>query len=220
MPFGYLTVCWIGRCLFLKLGIITSGILQSILSSFTRTRLEKFVRSRGRPQGMQYTDPCIWFNHILSTMASRSRTPANPRLLESLLPRVSRLLFFLSNAPLIVLLRADHLTYWAVIAGIMRAGYQCFTISPRNSPSAIAHLLETTGCELAFVSGDNGTQTLMQEALANMEEKVALIDMPDWKELYINDDTNFQTLPPFALHSLDTPCLMVHSSGTIMLQCC
>lgn len=146
--------------------------------------------------------------------------PSKPPIIGILAATGESTVITLSDAPLIVLLRADHLTYWTVIAGIMRAGYQCFTISPRNSPLAIAHLLETTGCKIAFVSGDNGTQSLMQEALANMERKVAFIDMPNWKELYINDDTNLQTLPPLALHSLDTPCLVVHSSGTIMLQCC
>ncbi|KAF7353828.1 Acetyl-CoA synthetase-like protein [Mycena venus] len=89
----------------------------------------------------------------------------------------------------------------AVIAGILRAGYQAFPVSPRNSDVAIAHLLQSTGCTHVFVSGDNAMQ------------KPGHCSGCETVFLFAPSDPAI-SLPPMRKVGLDAPAVILHSSGS------
>ncbi|KAJ7191141.1 hypothetical protein GGX14DRAFT_295715, partial [Mycena pura] len=67
----------------------------------------------------------------------------------------------LASRPAVAILAStDTITYWSVIAGILRAGCRAFPISTRNSEAAVAHLLQSAACVHVFVSADATMQKL------------------------------------------------------------
>ncbi|KAJ7189839.1 hypothetical protein GGX14DRAFT_580331 [Mycena pura] len=117
-----------------------------------------------------------------------------------------------------ILAAADQITYFSVIAGILRAGYQAFPVSPRNSDVAIAHLLQSTGCTHVFVSGDNAMQNLATVAAAKLAtlqagKEVKFLPMPTFQVLFDpSDPVDF--LPLMRKVSLEAPAVILHSSGS------
>ena len=59
----------------------------------------------------------------------------------------------------------DSITYTTLTLAILRAGHVAFPLSTRNSASAVAHLVRTTGLSALFVSRDAGMGRLVEEAL-------------------------------------------------------
>ncbi|KAJ7667223.1 hypothetical protein B0H17DRAFT_990381 [Mycena rosella] len=114
-----------------------------------------------------------------------------------------------------ILASADQITYFSVIAGILRAGYQAFPISPRNSEVAVAHLLRSTGCTRVFVSADAAMQKLAKAAAdtSAVEEKLEILAMPTFEDLFERPDA-IAPLPPVEKHGLDEPAVILHSSGS------
>src|ERR1700761_7501272 len=98
------------------------------------------------------------------------------------------------------------------MAGIIRAGYQVFAISPRNSAPAVAHLLGRTRCQHLFVSTDAATTQLAQSALERLaldepEHKVHKFKAPIFETLFHNNE-NTPLLPPFEESNMDAPALI------------
>ena len=125
------------------------------------------------------------------------------------------ILYIASDAE--ILLRVDLITYFTVFVGILRSGCTPFNISPRNSPAAIAHLLEKTGAKFVLLGREPAFQHLSGAAFKALETsgvtppKTALL--PTFEDLYIpNSEETFQPLPPAKL-SLDDTAHMFHSSG-------
>ncbi|KAJ7206143.1 hypothetical protein B0H12DRAFT_1243356 [Mycena haematopus] len=111
---------------------------------------------------------------------------------------------------------ADQITYFSVIAGIMRAGCQAFPVSPRNSDVAIAHLLQSTDCTHVFVSADNAMQSLVRAAagkLSMLGREVKFLPMPTFEDLFAPSDPVI-SLPPMCKVGLDAPAVILHSSGS------
>lgn len=67
------------------------------------------------------------------------------------------------------------------------------------------------------MSGDSAMQTISREALAGLESHVAVAPMPDFNELYNEDETGFERLPPFRVPNMEVSALICHSSGTPVL---
>ncbi|KAK0492004.1 NRPS-like enzyme [Armillaria luteobubalina] len=105
-----------------------------------------------------------------------------------------------------VLAHADSITFLTVVAGIIRTGYSAFPISTRNSPAAIAHLLESTGCKNLFVSADPAIQEVI-----SMQEGINTISMPTFEDLYLKNE--FEPLP-HVRPDWEQPALIMHSSGS------
>ncbi|PBK64722.1 acetyl-CoA synthetase-like protein [Armillaria solidipes] len=105
-----------------------------------------------------------------------------------------------------VLANADGITFLTVVAGIIRAGYTAFPISTRNSPAAVAHLLESTGCKNLFVSADPA----MQE-VARMQDGINTIPVPTFEDLYLKNDS--EPLP-HVRPDWEQLALIIHSSGS------
>ena len=63
------------------------------------------------------------------------------------------------------------MTYALLNIAIMTLGYVAFPLSPRNSAAVTAHLLETTGVSLVFVSEDAAMHALAIEAIKILNGK-------------------------------------------------
>ncbi|KAJ7607406.1 hypothetical protein FB45DRAFT_948237 [Roridomyces roridus] len=102
------------------------------------------------------------------------------------------------NRPVIAILAAaDQITYFTTIAGILRAGFQAFPISPRNSDVGVAHLLKSTKCSHVFLS----------------EQKINILPMPTFDDLYAPSEST-SSLPPMQKLGLEEPAVILHSSGS------
>lgn len=105
--------------------------------------------------------------------------------------------------------------------GIIRAGFVAFPVSTRNSAVGVANLLYETKCEFLFVSEDASMQTLASDALNYLKASDSLknhapvhqLVVPSIAELLPQQDDNFAPLPPFKPASMNTPALILHSSG-------
>lgn len=111
----------------------------------------------------------------------------------------------------------DAITYFTLMAGIMRAGYRAFPVSPRNSPAAVAHLLNKTEVAHIFVGPEPALQTLASSAFKLIDEAgtrpPTLSQVPSFDELYMKDSSqDFERLPPLEI-KWDDPLLTLHSSG-------
>ncbi len=105
----------------------------------------------------------------------------------------------------------------------MNAGFTPFPISPRNSSESVAHLLESTGCEIVFVSDDPPIQRLSESSFALYEQRnprrapIHSLYTPSFDTLYSkegdNDENHLISVRKIDDHS--TPCVIIHSSGTV-----
>lgn len=117
-----------------------------------------------------------------------------------------------------ILALADTVTYFSLVQGIIRAGLQPFPISPRNSPAALAHLLQKTKTAYLYVSGDpnmtalSGAGLKAAAAAGHAVEKLAL---PKFHDLYEapHEDDALPVPPATPVEDLDTVALYLHSSG-------
>lgn len=109
----------------------------------------------------------------------------------------------------------DTISYFTVIAGIMRAGYSAFPISTRNSPAAVAHLLQKVKVAHVLVGAEHALQVLISNSLYLIEgeAKPTISAMLSYDNIYLKDDENFDPLPPIEYNAEDTAYL-VHSSGS------
>ncbi|KAJ7229871.1 hypothetical protein GGX14DRAFT_581501 [Mycena pura] len=73
---------------------------------------------------------------------------------------------------------SDQSSYLSVLASVMRAGADPLPISTRNSDTATAHLLKSTGCAHIIVSTDAAMQTLASGAAAQMAGALSMHPMP------------------------------------------
>ncbi len=100
----------------------------------------------------------------------------------------------------------DGITFLTVVTGIIHTGYTAFPISTCNSPTAVTHQLESTGCKNLFVSADPA----MQE-IARMQDGINTIPMPTFEDLYLKNDS--EPLP-HVRPDWEQLVLIVHSSGS------
>ncbi|KAH8114785.1 acetyl-CoA synthetase-like protein [Phellopilus nigrolimitatus] len=128
-----------------------------------------------------------------------------------------------------ILANSDTITYQCFLVGLLRAGIQPFPISIRNSPVGVAHMLLQTPAAHLFVSADEAMQGVAKNALAEIElaeskekkgeserRRVQVLNMPIFNDLFPADGSNakFELLPPTERPDLDSPALILHSSGS------
>ena len=107
---------------------------------------------------------------------------------------------------------ADTITYSFTILGILRAGHIAFPISLRNSHSAVAHLLQQTNCKHVLVSRDRSTQTLAQEATAELSDITShyLLALDEMRSSVTG--SHVMELP--TKYDAHRTAVILHSSGT------
>ncbi|KAJ2919461.1 hypothetical protein MD484_g949, partial [Candolleomyces efflorescens] len=107
-----------------------------------------------------------------------------------------------------ILAVVDQLSYFALIAGIIRAGFCAFPISPRNSDAAVADLLRTSTAAFMLVSSDKPMQRLAMAARDLLDHPITLMDVPSFQEIYEAEPVE----PPPPVHNETS--LILHSSGS------
>ncbi|KAL0570905.1 hypothetical protein V5O48_011045, partial [Marasmius crinis-equi] len=118
-----------------------------------------------------------------------------------------------------VLSTADFITNFVLVAGIMRAGYQAFPISTRNSAVGIAHLVRTTRVKYMFVGETPSTQRLAAATCAQpsidgpVGSYMSVHPMPMFDALFLPPE-DFVPLPPMVHPQPKHGALILHSSGT------
>ncbi|KAI5123110.1 hypothetical protein M0805_001466 [Coniferiporia weirii] len=127
-----------------------------------------------------------------------------------------------------ILANTDTITFQCFLIGLFRAGFQPFPISIRNSAVGVANMiLQTTSTHL-FVSPDHAMQDVAKNAIeiinseANKngnkvgKREMKIISMPVFEDIFPGDDSDasFELLPLTERPDLDSPALILHSSGS------
>lgn len=101
----------------------------------------------------------------------------------------------------------------------MRAGYAVFPISTRNSPAAVAHLLQKADVAHVLVGHESALQALITDSLALIQgesEKPTISVMLSYENMYpedTGDEDDFIPLEP-RTYRPDDPAFLFHSSGS------
>ncbi|KAL4257534.1 Adenylate-forming Reductase [Pleurotus pulmonarius] len=121
-----------------------------------------------------------------------------------------------ATRPVVAILAViDQLSYFALSAGIMRAGCQAFPISPRNSDEGTANMMQQMGVRYMFVSGDRAMQGLAGRACEKLDHEVKLLSIPTFRELYEHTDhINSEPNLPSIETGPDDIAMILHSSGS------
>ena len=111
----------------------------------------------------------------------------------------------------------DTITYGTLLVGVIRAGHVVFPISPRNSPQAVAHLLQKTGAAHVFIGVEPALQELADSAMkivsvAGSVTTPTTSPMPTFEDLYVGDGADFKPLAHYR-PGWDDDALIMHSSG-------
>ncbi|KIK57192.1 hypothetical protein GYMLUDRAFT_247153 [Collybiopsis luxurians FD-317 M1] len=121
-----------------------------------------------------------------------------------------------------ILASLDTITYFALVEGIMRAGYTAFPISTRNSDVAVAHLLKSTDSKFLFVSPDVAMQDLASRALSRLAYQDGLVNGEAGKQIDIFPTPVFEDLfqktalnpEPSEVTDMESIAIILHSSGS------
>ncbi|KAJ7500861.1 hypothetical protein B0H11DRAFT_1800191 [Mycena galericulata] len=124
-----------------------------------------------------------------------------------------------TSRPVVAILAStDQITYFALIAGVLIAGFQVFPISPRNSEAAVSHLLASADCSHVFVSTEDSTRTLVEAAVRGLEAKgghLKPIPAPSFDDLFHSSIT-VDFLSKLDLRpDLQSIAVIMHSSGSV-----
>ncbi|KAF9552954.1 acetyl-CoA synthetase-like protein [Agrocybe pediades] len=129
----------------------------------------------------------------------------------------------IKNTPVIAILASsDSITYFITLMSILRAGYIVFPISPRNSSSAVAHLISMVNAECVLVGRDPAMSALANDALNIMtahytdNSTPALATMPAFQDLFVSGPGAAQSTDdiPFEKRDPGETILYIHSSGS------
>ncbi|KAH9911161.1 uncharacterized protein B0H18DRAFT_945218, partial [Fomitopsis serialis] len=122
-----------------------------------------------------------------------------------------------------ILSSSDSIPYMTMILGIIRANCVAFPISTRNSPAAVAHLIEKTGVKHILVGREQAMRELVAQSLEVLRTQYPafpqpeLSPMPVFAELYTSDDSDealSSVDAPYERQDSDTLALILHSSGS------
>ncbi|THH14562.1 hypothetical protein EW146_g5781 [Bondarzewia mesenterica] len=117
-----------------------------------------------------------------------------------------------------ILAASDSITYCTLVAGLQVAGYIAFPISHRNSPAAVAHLLNKMAVSHVIVSPEY--TPLVDEALKLLKQDYASASTPTssrppvFEDLYApGPDSKFDAVT-YQKPDWETPAMIIHSSGS------
>ncbi|KAK0184796.1 NRPS-like enzyme [Armillaria mellea] len=117
-----------------------------------------------------------------------------------------------------ILANTNSITYFTVLASLMRLGFIPFPISTRNPVDAIVHLIKSTGVKHLIVSQDaslQNTAAIVCQQLweADGNDKLTTIPMPHFDDLFSGKSGSYEPLPPIRPDWSQT-ALIIHSSGS------
>lgn len=112
------------------------------------------------------------------------------------------------------------MTYATILLGVQRAGFTPFAVSPRNSATAVAHLLTKTQANVVLVGPEPAMQDLAAAAFEIMRSANTRLPhqalLPLFHEIYLDAAVPFEPLPP-TKWSLNDPGIILHSSGAFFV---
>ncbi|KAF8633857.1 hypothetical protein AX17_004349, partial [Amanita inopinata Kibby_2008] len=123
------------------------------------------------------------------------------------------------DALVAILASADNVPYFLTNMAVMRAGYSLFTISPRNSPAAVAHLIMKVGVKYVLVGCEPAMANLVTEVSKVLKSEYSSFPEPEFsslpmfEELFTDNPTELEP-PPFGRVNPDDSVLYFHSSGS------
>lgn len=105
---------------------------------------------------------------------------------------------------------------------IIRANCAAFLVSPRNSPLAVAHLINKVGVSHILVSRDQAMQDLVNEALDILTTRYGSKQLPTQSPMLLFEDL-FPPLrsaddyapPPYVNSGPEARAIILHSSGKL-----
>ncbi|SJL14871.1 uncharacterized protein ARMOST_18346 [Armillaria ostoyae] len=115
-----------------------------------------------------------------------------------------------------ILANANSITYFAVLAGLMRLGFTPFPISTRNSVAAIVHLIKSTGTRHLIVSQDvslQNTADMVCRQFWEADNKITTIPIPHFGDLFSGKPGSYEPLP-LVRPDWSQTALIIHSSGS------
>ncbi|PBL03992.1 NRPS-like enzyme [Armillaria gallica] len=116
-----------------------------------------------------------------------------------------------------ILANINSITYFAVLASLIRLGSIPFPISIRNSVPTIVHLMKSTGARHMIVSQDASLQNTVDEVCrqlceVDVDDKIITIPVPHFSDLFSVKPGEYDPLPPGRLVFLvpSTPPTRMH----------
>ncbi|EIW79977.1 acetyl-CoA synthetase-like protein [Coniophora puteana RWD-64-598 SS2] len=121
-----------------------------------------------------------------------------------------------------ILAISDVIPYAMNLLSCLRCNFIPFPISPRNSPLAVAHLIERAKIDYVLVGREKSMQDLIQQALDITREKYPQVTPPEalpmlqFDEVYAPSDAskNLPDVAPYVSAGPDAHTLCLHSSGS------
>ncbi|KAF9544259.1 acetyl-CoA synthetase-like protein [Agrocybe pediades] len=116
-----------------------------------------------------------------------------------------------------ILASSETISYYTLLMSIMRGGYTAFTISARNSPSAVAHLIKKVGVKHLFVGRDQAMLDLKTKAFEELDSELPTFSpIPTFEDLYTPAQEHSTTLDEltFEKKDLNDIAIYMHSSGS------
>ncbi|PBK75297.1 NRPS-like enzyme [Armillaria solidipes] len=117
-----------------------------------------------------------------------------------------------------ILANINSITYFAVLASLMRLGFIPFPISIRNPVPAIVHLMKSTGARHLIVSQDTSLQNTVDEVCrqlceVDVDDKIITIPAPHFSDLFYVKPGEYDPLP-HVRPDWSQMALVSHSSGS------
>ncbi|KAJ7635327.1 hypothetical protein FB45DRAFT_1057185 [Roridomyces roridus] len=130
----------------------------------------------------------------------------------------------MAETPVVAILASsDIIPYFTLIVSCMRANYIPFPISPRNSPAAIAHLIEKVGVSHLLIGHEPAMSALAKQAISILTTKnnqpysipdISLVPLFD--KLFLPSSANAITPDalPYENKGPEATSVILHSSGS------
>ncbi|KAJ7448015.1 hypothetical protein FB451DRAFT_1289566 [Mycena latifolia] len=128
-----------------------------------------------------------------------------------------------AETPVVSILAAsDAIPYGILLMSCFRANYVVFPISPRNSPAAVAHLIDKAGVNHLLIGHDSSMLELANGALEILASKYPSRKAPDvsyvplFEELFLPASERKMTPDsvPYEYKGPDACIIIMHSSGS------
>lgn len=142
---------------------------------------------------------------VVAILSSSGRLHRSPPLTGVWIPQILRF--------------SDAIPFVTTILGVIRANCVAFPISPRNSPAAVAHLLDKVGARHILVGREQAMQDLVAQSLEVSKSQygtvveAGLSSMLTFADLYSSGEAIGPEDVPYERQESDVPALIMHSSG-------
>ncbi|EED77747.1 predicted protein, partial [Postia placenta Mad-698-R] len=128
----------------------------------------------------------------------------------------------MTKAPVVAILsNSDSVPYATTTMAIMRANCTAFLISSRNSPAAVAHLLNKVGAQHLLIGDEPSMTGLCKESLDILKTQYSEATVPEtsamlgFGELYLPVSQNpSRNDVPYEYKGAEEPAVILHSSGS------